>query len=247
MKLNFILIITTLLTVFPDNTSGYNKKQPDGYANHQKEDASNLQDNTTDLSIQDIDAHYTRPLALKTNLLFDAATLINVEVEVPVAPRWSIAGEWLFPWWVWESKQHALQVLSGNLEARYWFKPNYGKQASSLAHHNPMTGWFAGAFGGGGVYDIEWDKEGYQGDFFFSTGISAGYVASLSRNLNMEFSVGAGLLQTRYKKYNAVRDENNEWHLIKEHPGNYTWIGPLKAKISLVWYPHFKKRNGHRR
>ena len=42
-----------------------------------------------------------KPLfAAKTNLLFDAMTVLNVEVEVPIRKHWSIAGEWIFPWWL---------------------------------------------------------------------------------------------------------------------------------------------------
>ena len=40
-----------------------------------------------------------RPLlALKTNLLFDALTVLNVEVEVPLKKRWSVAAEGMFQW-----------------------------------------------------------------------------------------------------------------------------------------------------
>ncbi|MGL5228744.1 MAG: DUF3575 domain-containing protein, partial [Bacteroidales bacterium] len=84
-----------------------------------------------------VDCKFIRPVALKTNLLFDAVTALNLEVEVPVAKRFSIAGEWIFPWWLWENKQNCLEVLSGNLEARYWFRPNFAKQDPSLGLHNP--------------------------------------------------------------------------------------------------------------
>jgi hypothetical protein len=55
--------------------------------------------------------------------------------------------------------------------------------------------------------------------------------------------LGVGYLRTRYRYYEARRDENNEWHLFKQYPGNYTWMGPVKAKISLVWHPLLKKRD----
>ena len=38
-------------------------------------------------------------LAVKSNLLFDLASALNVELEVPMGKRWSVAGEWMFPWW----------------------------------------------------------------------------------------------------------------------------------------------------
>lgn len=188
-----------------------------------------------------------RPLALKTNLLFDLATALNVEVEVPVAPRFSIAGEWIFPWWLWENKQNCLEVLSGNLEARYWFKPNYAKQDPALGRHNPLSGWFVGLYGGGGLYDLEWKREGYQGEFFIATGLSGGYVLPLARNISMEFSLGVGIMRTKYRHYHAqFCDIDDRWHLVKQFSGQYTWIGPTRAKISFIWYPHLtlKKKKG---
>ena len=41
-----------------------------------------------------------KPLfALKTNMLLDVMTALNVEIEVPVGKRYSLALEWMFPWW----------------------------------------------------------------------------------------------------------------------------------------------------
>ena len=62
-----------------------------------------------------------RPLlALKTNLLFDAALMPNVEIEVPVGKRWSVNGEYAFPWWQFDRGKYCMQVLMGGLEGRYW-------------------------------------------------------------------------------------------------------------------------------
>ena len=42
----------------------------------------------------------TKPLfAIKTNLLYDALSAVNLEIEVPVGKRWSVAAEGIFPWW----------------------------------------------------------------------------------------------------------------------------------------------------
>ena len=51
----------------------------------------------------------------------------------------------------------------------------------------------------------------------------------------MEYGLGLGLIQTKYREYVPKRDINNEWHLIRQSDGKHTWIGPSKAKISLVW------------
>lgn len=245
MDLNVFLTGVVLFSSFSLQSYGYAMKVNDDQTNHQSEYFLSSQNDSTYSINNETKIKYTRPIALKTNLLFDLATAINVEAELPIGKQYSVAGEWIFPWWKSDSKQRALQLLSGNLEARYWFKPNYSRQDASLMQHNPMTGWFTGFFGGGGLYDFEWNKKGYQGEFFIATGISGGYVASLSRNINMEFSLGVGIIKTQYRKYTAIQDGNMEWHLIKQLAGNYTWIGPLRAKVSLVWYPHFSKKRGH--
>lgn len=193
-----------------------------------------------------LDSSYIRPLALKTNLLFDLLTAINLEVEVPLHRRISLMGEWTFPWWLWNSKQYAIQVLSGGLELRYWLNPRFDKQEKQLGSHNPLSGWFVGAYGGAGLYDLEWGNKGYQGEFFIASGLSAGYVKPLSKNFSLELSLGVGYLKTKYSNYIPQKDSQGDWHLIYQNRGTYTWIGPTKAKVSLIWYPHLliKKKGG---
>lgn len=191
---------------------------------------------------------YKRPIAFKTNLLFDLATALNIEVEVPLGRRFSIAGEWMSPWWLWEDKQRSFETMLITIEGRYWLKPKFTKQEKSLGVHNPLTGWFIGLYSSMGKYDLEWDKKGYQGEIYLSTGLTLGYVQPLSRNFNMEFSLSAGYLQSDYRYYNACKDALGDWHLVKQYPGSFKWIGPTKAKVSLIWYPHFKsiKKGGSR-
>lgn len=184
-----------------------------------------------------------KPLfALKTNLLFDVLSLVNIELEVPIGKHWSMAGEWMFPWWVMDndranSSRSRIQILNGNLEARYWF----GNRTDRLK----MTGWFAGIYCGGGLYDIEHRAKGYQGEFFIMGGISGGFVhtINMSGSLRMEYSLGVGYMQTNYRHYKSVYDpnhicqygDNHNWHPVRNYSGRYTWIGPTRAKISLVW------------
>ena len=53
-----------------------------------------------------------RPLfALKTNLLFDVAMMPNIEIEVPIGKRWSINGEYMFPWWLFDGDKYSMPIL----------------------------------------------------------------------------------------------------------------------------------------
>ena len=197
-----------------------------------------------------LDRYERRPLfALKTNLLFDALTVLNAEIEVPLGKRWSIAGEWIFPWWTIDddtptSPRHRLQLLNGNLEGKLWFGDRTNRPL--------MTGWFAGVYLGGGLYDFEYSTKGYQGEFFILGGLSAGYAHTINRrgNLRMEYSAGFGYLETDYRYYEAVFDpdlvtdipEKHNWHPIKEKVGTFSWLGPTKLKVSLVWMLDYKRK-----
>ena len=181
-------------------------------------------------------------IAFKTNLLFDAATILNAEIEVPLGKRWSIAGEWMFPWWITKDNGNALQVMAGNLEAKYWLGSKEKRDARPV-----MTGWFAGAYAGGGLYDLQYKDNGYQGEFYIAAGLSAGYAHTINKSgsLRMEYSLGIGYLSTDYRYYEGMED--NEF-LVWKYDGSYTWIGPTKAKVSLVWMFHInKKRKNNKR
>jgi hypothetical protein len=166
--------------------------------------------------------------AVKTNLLFDAASAINVELEIPVGKRWSVAGEWVFPWWLSNKKQYALQAGNGNLEVKYWLGSRDGRKQ--------LTGWFAGLYGGGGYYDLEWKNEGFQGEFWHA-GIGGGYTHNIDRSghWRMEYALGFGYMGTGYRKYVPKMDSDNKWHLMHRGGGRLDWIGPTRAKVSLVW------------
>ncbi len=166
-------------------------------------------------------------VAIKTNLLYDMATAINAEVELPLGLKWSIAGEFLFPWWTADDNSAALQFRSGTLEAKYWFAP------VELYGVRELTGWFVGIYGNMGICDIQSKGEGVQGDFF-SAGFTGGYAQPLDKQgrIRMEYSLSLGYQRTLYDKYYGV--ENNEILLWTES-GIHTWVGPTRLRVSFVW------------
>lgn len=168
-----------------------------------------------------------RPLfAIKTNLLFDLAMAPNIEVEIPLGKdnRWSVNAEWMFPWWLFEGDKYCFQILSGGVEGRYWL--------GNRSKHRALTGHFVGFYAGAGKYDLQWDRDGYQGEFYIASGISYGYALPIARNLSLEFSIGIGLMRTSYEHYHTL---DNYQTLLWQENGRYTWLGPTKAKISFVW------------
>lgn len=157
-------------------------------------------------------------LAIKTNLLYYAALLPNIEVEWRIDNRWSVALEYDMAWWgrYAKNKSYRLAVLSP--EVKRWIRPRA-----------PWHGFYVGLFAGGGIYDFLNGEPGYYGEGVMG-GISAGYMWPLSRNLSFEAAIGAGYMHTRYKKYKPL-DGHHVYQLTKD----LNYFGPLKLKFSLVW------------
>ncbi len=165
-------------------------------------------------------------LSLKTNLLYDAVTALNAEVEVPVGNRFSIAVEDVFPWWSAgpNGKKYAFQIWEMGIEPRWWFR----RQDRA----NRLQGHFAGAYAMSGVFDFQNDTRlCHQGDFW-SAGLTYGYSMPLGRNFSMEFSLSLGYLSLDYSHYQPSPDYSHLF-LDRYNTGNISYFGPTKLKITF--------------
>lgn len=171
--------------------------------------------------------------AVKSNLLFDALTALNVEVEIPIKNHWSVMVEHVFPWWETGNK-YCLQLLETGVEGRYWFRNNRW-------HSQKLQGHFVGAYAMSGKYDFQNDHNlCYQGRFW-STGATYGYIKRISRLFRLELSVSLGYLRTQYQHYQPSIDYE---HLYRDPEGErkISYIGPTKLKVSLVMPIYIKWR-----
>ncbi len=183
-----------------------------------------------------------RPLntvvALKTNLLFDAVTALNFEVEVPIGKRFSVMVEDVFPWWETGNK-YCFQVWEMGVEGRFWFKPWKSIGTEKL------RGLFVGPYVMSGKYDFQFDKSiNYQGEFW-SVGLTAGYSLPLGKKKwgNLEFSLSLGYLQSPYRHYLPTDDYAKLIHDPALDGTFYDiFLYPTKAKISLVVPLNFPTR-----
>lgn len=165
--------------------------------------------------------------ALKNNLIYDLILAPNIEVEFPIN-NWSINLEYQFPWYVNNSKHFCYQVLLSSLEGRYWF--------NKKSEHKPLTGYFMGLYVGMGLFDLQNGEKGTQGDINFLCGISGGYSKSIYKNFNLEFSLSLGYFNSNKINYYAYEEL-----LIKKNESKFSYFGPTKAKVSLVWIINNKK------
>jgi hypothetical protein len=165
--------------------------------------------------------------ALKTNLLYDAVTALNAEVEVPIGKRFSVMVEDVFPWWKAgpNGNKYCLQMWTMSVEPRWWF---YRK-----GMNDRLQGHFVAPYVMSGKYDLQWDTSICYRGYGWSAGLTYGYSMPLCKWLNMEFSMSIGYLSASYQHYQPSPDYE---HLYKDpdNAGRMTYVGPTKVKVSLV-------------
>lgn len=161
--------------------------------------------------------------ALKTNLLYDATSTINLGAEYKFAPRWSaeVSGNFIS----WAPGGHSYKHWLAQPGVRYWFC-------------EAMGGHFVGAHLLGGQYNIHdlslplglsvHDRR-YQG-WGIGGGVSYGYTWLLSKHWNIEAEIGVGYVWSRYDVYEC---DNCGRKIESDKTRNY--FGPTKAAVNLVY------------
>ena len=175
-------------------------------------------------------------VAVSTNVLFDLAITPNFAVEVPCGNKWSVYGEYTFPWWVTKGNDRAWEILKWDLGARRWLSSHDSSDPMDI-----MTGLFAGIDLSAGYYDIEPHHHGWQGEFQLA-GVELGYAWDLGRNWRLDAYVGAGWMGTHFRYYKA---DSRDVHLIYQSHGKMQWFGPTKAGISVkyIFNRKYDRRN----
>lgn len=179
------------------------------------------------LPLPSVEKRKTTMFALKTNLLYDAVTALNAEVEVPIGKRFSVMVEDVFPWWKAgpNGNKYCLQMWTMSVEPRWWF---YRK-----GMNDRLQGHFIAPYVMSGKYDLQWDTSICYRGYGWSAGLTYGYSMPLCKWLNMEFSMSIGYLSASYQHYQPSADYE---HLYKDpdNAGRMTYVGPTKVKVSLV-------------
>lgn len=180
-----------------------------------------------------VDAPVRKPfyMALKTNLLYDAALVPNAGAEFYLGRGWSAGGSWMYGWWNSDARHRYWRIYGGELEVRRYF----GRRAAE----KPLTGHHLGLYGQVVTYDFEtggrgimggrpggtlWEKASYGG------GIAYGYALPVGKRLNLDFGLGLGYFGGTYYEY-IPADGRYVWQSTKKR----NWFGPTKAEVSLVW------------
>lgn len=174
--------------------------------------------------------------AVKTNLLADMVTAVNLGVEVPLGEDFSVNAHFTFPWWTAGpyGNKYALQLLDAEGELRWWFAKGEER----------FEGHYVALQGSGGKFDLQWGRDiGCYQCYNWGVGLSYGYAMKLGKHLNMEFALTLGYLAIDYQHYVPSPD----WSvLIRDNAkaGTLHYFGPTSLKVSLVYPFHiqYKRR-----
>ena len=184
-------------------------------------------------------------VALRTNLLYDAALVPNIGVEVGLGKGFTLAADW-FGTWLFSDKNHWYwQGYGGYLTARYYFdkdNPQYSLTPGQML----TSGHHVGIYGTALTYDVEFGGIGYQAaQFGFGGGVEYGYSLKVAQSLCIDFNLGLGYQGGEYKKYMPTDDGSGHYVWMSTHRRH--WWGPTKAEISLKWLiTPTKKKGGER-
>lgn len=167
-------------------------------------------------------------VAVKTNLLYDAAANANLGFEVGLASHWSaeLTGDFN----QWTINDHKWKHWLVQPEVRYWFCERFVKSFVALhaigGEYNVGNVPIDGKFLGSDFSKLKHNR--YQGRGL-GAGLAYGYALPLNRSWNMEFELGFGYIYFDYDKYNCSgcgkKIESDDHH----------YVGPTKLAVNLVY------------
>lgn len=194
------------------------------------------------LPVQEESSAWKTIFAVKTNLAYDALTMLNYAIEVPLGDRFSVVWEHYFPWWVMRNNRICVEYLTLGGEARWWFAPQPRPATARRVERDRLVGHYLGAYGFWGKADLQWDRIGcYQCYPVWSAGLTYGFVFPVSKHLNLELSASFGYARIPYQHYIP----SDDWQILwRDHDdaGTTHYFGPTKLQVTLAWPIRVKYR-----
>lgn len=167
-------------------------------------------------------------VAVKTNLLYDVTSTINLGVEIGLAPKLTLdlSGN-LNPWIFNKNTNSKIQHTMVQPELRYWlcerFKGHFFGAHMHWAKYN--VGGVDLPFG---LTEDTWAKYRYRGDLY-GAGVGYGYQWVFKKRWAVEAELGIGYAYLKYDKY-ACKNCGEYMGNKKMH-----YFGPTKAAISFIY------------
>jgi hypothetical protein len=162
----------------------------------------------------------SQTVAVKTNLLYDVTTTINMGLEIGLSSKWSLDLPVNYNPWQFDANSK-LRHWMIQPEARYWLCQRFFGGFVGLHGH-------VGAFNIGGIKGTGLEDYRYEGDFY-GAGLSYGYHWILNSRWSVEATIGVGYAFLNYTKYECEKCAKK----LKDDTRDY--LGPTKAGVSLIY------------
>lgn len=173
---------------------------------------------------------FGQKVGIKTNLLYDATSTINLGVEVALTQRLTLDISGNYNGWTF-SDDKKFQHWMVQPELRFW-------PCSSFNGH------FVALHGFGGEFDFEKTKLPFCLDpeylayrsvgHYYGAGVGYGYHFILGKRWSLEAEIGAGWYHSDYDRYTRNKPEYGlSPKLVQEHSEDY--FGITKLALTLIF------------
>lgn len=166
-------------------------------------------------------------LGLRTNLLYDAAVVPNLGIEVNLGRGWLVNIDGYYADW------------HNSDRARYWRVQGAEVAARKYLRAASPSKWYLEVYTQMFRYNICTGHKGqlssHSGARFFDkptmgAGVAAGWSLPVASCWRMDFALGVGYVAGQYQTYRPV-----DGHLVWQSTRSRRYFGPSKAEITLVW------------
>lgn len=158
------------------------------------------------------------PLALKSNILYDATSTLNLGVEIGIAPGWTLDLSANYNGWAFSGSRKMRHFLI-QPEVRYWTGECYESSFWGVHAHYAT-------YNVGGILGMEGRYKGW----LAGAGVSYGKYWRINDTWAVETSVGVGYTYLNHDKYSL---ENTAGKIYGSRPQHY--FGIDKLAVSLVY------------
>ena len=181
------------------------------------------------MAFMTMETSYAQKTAIKTNVLYDATTTLNLGLEFALAPKWTldVSGNYN-PWTFAENKKWKHWLIQP--EARYWLCEKFNGHFFGVHLQGGQfnLGNLNTSFNFLGTHFSKLKDARFEG-WFMGAGIGYGYSWMLSRHWNLEAEIGFGYSYTDYSEFYCPVCSD------KRREGVHHYVGPTKAAISFVY------------
>lgn len=165
---------------------------------------------------------YAQKVAVKTNLLYDATTTMNLGLEIGLGKKWSLDLSGNYNPWKFDDEMR-LRHWGVQPELRYWLCEKFNGHFLGLHGHYAKYN-----VGGMSFLSDNMERHRYQGHLW-GGGISYGYQWLLGNRWSMEAVLGVGYARLDHSKYPCATCGT----IQKSEKKNY--FGPTKAAVSIIY------------